>query len=202
MMQVKQEYPLLWPVGYKRTPSSNIYYSRFRQSLNSAQAKLKKEVKSLNGLDLIISTNIRVRRSDGDFYATDLNKTIDDAGVAIYFKYGKKDVAMCCDKYKKVWENIYALARSLQAIRQIARDGVSDFIERSFTGFAALPEAGSIILYDIWDELGLVTKPDNVETVKAAYRIKAKTKHPDQGGSDEDFARLNDAYQRALKMYE
>lgn len=36
------------------------------------------------------------------------------------------------------------------------------------------------------------------ETIKAAYRRLAKEHHPDHGGNDEDFKRLQEAYEMAM----
>ncbi len=41
--------------------------------------------------------------------------------------------------------------------------------------------------------------PVSVEDVKQAYRLKAKTTHPDAGGSVEEFNRVQQAFERALE---
>lgn len=193
-------YPLQWPTGYNRTPSYKKIDSRFKQSMDGSQRFLRDEISRLGGSELIVSTNLRLRQ-DGGIYADDLRKLIPDPGVAIYFKYKKKDISMCCDQYNRVWENIYALGKGVEALRGMERWGVSDFLERAFTGFAALPDS-SIAVIDIWLILGLNIKPDSKQEVIDAYKTKVKECHPDvPGGSHEKFLQLQYAYEKALSFY-
>lgn len=45
----------------------------------------------------------------------------------------------------------------------------------------------------LYDDLG-VDQKSNSDEIKKAYRRKAKKSHPDSGGSEEDFNKLNKAY--------
>lgn len=191
-----EAYPLQWPMGYKRT--SRRFSSRFKTTMDTAQNFLRAEVNRLGGISLVISTNIPTRQ-DGGLYADWMRRKIDDPGVAIYFRYKGKEVSMCCDQYLTVWENIYALGKGIEALRGMERWGVSEFMERAFTGFAALPHAEDE--NDIWLILGLGSKPLDKETVNAAYKAKCKTEHPDTGGSNDRFVRLKTAYDKALSFY-
>lgn len=196
-----EAYPLHWPVGYKRTLLHHVRKSRFKQTLGAAQKYLHKEVERIKGTDLVVSTNLRVR-NDGMIYAADLGKNIEDPGVAIYFKRNKKLIAMCCDTYEKVWENMYALARGLEALRLLDRDGVSEFLERAFTGFKELPAAAQLDEKEIWKVLCFSKKPDSVDLVHAAYKTLAKERHPDTStGSTEQFISLQNAYREALNLF-
>ena len=194
-----EAYPLQWPTGYNRTPSYSKIDSRFKQSMDGSQRFLRGEISRLGGIDLIVSTNLRLRL-DGQIYSDDLRKLIPDPGVAIYFKYKKKDISMCCDQYNRVWENIYALGKGIEALRGMERWGVSDFLEKAFTGFASLPNS-SIAVIDIWLVLGLNVKPDTKQEVIDAYKTKAKECHPDTGGSTEKFQQLQHAYEKALSFF-
>jgi molecular chaperone DnaJ len=49
---------------------------------------------------------------------------------------------------------------------------------------------------DLYAILG-VTRDADPETIKAAYRAKAKRLHPDQGGGADEFAELQRAYETA-----
>lgn len=185
-------------MGYKRTECR--ISSAFKQTMERAQQFLHEEIKRLGARDLVVSSNIPVRK-DGLFYTDWMNRRIDDPGVAIYFKYKGKDVAMCCDQYLKIWENVYALGKSIEAMRALERYGVSEFLERAFTGFAELPPIVSQTQkteQTIWEILGLNGKPLTLEDVKAAYREKAKVLHPDMPTGDADkFRELNSAYEQA-----
>jgi hypothetical protein len=196
----KEAYPLCWPAGYKRTPSYRRHASAFKQTMDRAQNFLRDEIKRLGGTGLIVSTNLRLR-TDGGIYAADMNKLIDDPGVAIYFKYKGKDVSMCCDQYSRVWENLYALGKGIEALRGMERWGVSEFLDRAFTGFAALPSTVIVPYLDVWKALGLPGKPATVGEVTEAYRKQALTVHPDRGGSPDAFNQLQQAYRQALSQF-
>lgn len=197
---MKEAYPLHWPAGYQRTAVHRRRPSQFKQSMDRAQKFLREEIKRLGGRDLIVSTNLPLRL-DGLLYSDWMKRKIDDPGVAIYFKYKGKDISMCCDQYAAVWENIYALGKGIEALRGMDRWGVSDFLERAFTGFTALPASSAIVQRDIWDVLGLSSKPGTVVELAEAYKSQAKKTHPDAGGTKEAFQELQDAYQKALKFY-
>lgn len=135
-------YPLQWPVGYKRTPPDKRTRAPFKQTPDKAQKFLRQEIERMKATDLIISSNVPVRK-DGFLYSDQMSAEIDDPGTAIYFKYQGRDVAMCCDRYVRVMDNIYALGKGIEALRGMERWGVSEFLQRAFTGFKALPEKSS-----------------------------------------------------------
>ena len=195
-----EAYPLQWPEGYKRTQSYIRVNSPFKQSMDAAQQYLRLEVKRLGGTNLVVSTNLPLRQ-DGQLYADYMRRKIDDPGVAIYFKRRGKYISLCCDNYKTVWENIYALGKGVEALRGLERWGISEFLDRAFTGFTALPDSKPIIAVDIWHVLGLNLKPGTVDEVHSAYRSKAKLCHPDAGGTTQAFQQLQECYQKALKFY-
>jgi DnaJ-domain-containing protein 1 len=101
---------------------------------------------------------------------------------------------MCCDQYKRVWENIYALAKGIEALRGLDRWGVSDFINRVFTGFVAIPER----IETPWHEVLNVFPGASEKEIRDAYWNLAKLHHPDNGGDREVFERINQAYKTAL----
>lgn len=193
MEQLKQAYPLQWPLGYKRSNYREV--SRFRQTFGAAQDSLKSEVERLGGQNLTVSTNMKVNNR-GDVYANELGKNISDPGVAIYFKYKGKEVSMCCDKYKYVWENMYALACGIEALRGMERWGVSEFLDRAFTGFTALPPASK----DMWWFTLDCSEHDSEIQVKQKYRDLCKIYHPDMATGDAAiFNKIQKAYESYLK---
>lgn len=198
-----ENYPLQWPLGYTRTPSYKRQRSNFKQTMDGAQRFLRDELRRLGAKDLIVSTNIPIRQ-DGGMYAAYMGKKLEDPGVAIFFKWNKKEVTMCCDQYNTVWENTYALGKGIEAIRGMERWGVSDFIERAFTGFTAIEapkEVKPLEWYDI-----LECRPDSTEEViKANYRRLCKDWHPDIAGpaGEQKIRAINNAYElaKALKGF-
>lgn len=186
-------FPLSWPLGYKRTVSRKS--SSFKQSMDRSQQFLREEVRRLGGTGLVVSTNLPVR-NDGGIYSAYMDKLIDDPGVAVFFKFKGKAITMCCDQYRRVWENIYALAKGIEALRGMDRWGVSEFLERAFTGFAALPPAQSSVT---WYQVLEVPEKAAAGVIKESYRQLVKTYHPDNlsTGSAEKFVRIQAAYEEA-----
>ena len=189
-----QAHPLHWPVGYKRTKWRKS--SAFRQTAEKAQQFLRNELHRLGASSVVVSSNVPVRNSDGYMYADMSTSKIDDPGVAIYFKYKGKDVVMCCDAYERPWENVYALGNGIEAIRGMERWGVSEFIERAFTGFKALPEQTSA---ESWYSVLGITEKATKDDVVSAYRNLVKIHHPDAGGNADHFKKISEAYQQGIK---
>ncbi|HUR65445.1 MAG TPA: J domain-containing protein [Chitinophagaceae bacterium] len=186
-----EAYPLHWPLGYKRTKSR--INSLFKQTPENAQIFLRKELHLMGATKVILSSNVPVRK-DGYLYSDMSATKIDDPGVAVYFKYNGIDVSMCCDNYGRPWENIYALGKGIEALRGMERWGVSEFIERAFTGFKALPEVKE------WYEILGVNQNAGKNEIITAYRNLVKVHHPDAGGNANVFMEISDAYQKGMSL--
>jgi hypothetical protein len=76
----------------------------------------------MGGTGVILSTNIPLR-NDGLPYAN--SREPNDPGVAVYFRYQKRDLCFACDAYTSVRENAYAIAKTVEALRGIERWGAS-----------------------------------------------------------------------------
>lgn len=191
-----ESFPLSWPLGYKTTKSHDRKQSRFDQTAEKVQKYLREELSRLGAEKIVISTNVQLRK-DGYFYADMANSAIAEPGAAVYFQYKKKDIVMCCDQYLTVTDNIYAIAKSINAIRDMERWGVSDFIERTFAGFKALPVHTNG--HKWWVVLGIKENASQ-EEIKAAYKALSKVRHPDVGGDPASFSALTEAYQQGIKQ--
>ena len=158
--------------------------SRFEQTSGRAISFTLDQIRILGGRNAVISSNIQLRQ-DGLPYAN--RRVPDDAGVAVYFAYKGRQMCFACDKWRDVYDNIYAIGKTLEALRGIERWGTGDMVEQAFTGFVALPSPESP-----WEILGV--RPDaTAEEIDAAFRAKAKQVHSDLGGSDAAMAELNAA---------
>lgn len=178
-----EAYPLYWPQGWKRVGYRD--YSRFKTGFGAARNQVIAEIQRMGGSEVIISSNIPLR-NDGLPRANCPEPS--DPGVAVYFKYKNRDMVFACDKYKKTWENIYAIAKTIESMRGIERWGASDMMERAFRGFAALPEKAS----QPWREvLGFTPdQPITEDDIKTAFNRLAMVHHPDKGGDSESFSRI------------
>ena len=87
--------------------------------------------------DSIVSTNLKLNLAGlprGD------QGEPSDPGVAVYFQ--KKSGPMrviAIDAYRRVRDNLAAIAATLEAMQAIERHGGAQILERAFTGFDALP---------------------------------------------------------------
>lgn len=210
-----QAYPLQWPEGWPRTTErkpgrfTKKDYSARRHSqkavtIAEALKRVKSELEKLDGPgnswnriapdQTIISTNLRVRKSDG--MPASGQSEPNDPGVAVYFELDGKRQCIPCDSYTKVAQNLAAVAATLSAIRTLERHG-SGIMERAFTGFEALPDQSN---GSWWAVLGV--NPDAPrEDVEAAYKALRRSTHPDKPeGSHEAFIAVTAAWNEYLAL--
>lgn len=182
-----EAYPLYWPEHRPRTKRREP--SRFNVTMGRARDGIVDQVRLMGGENMVISSNVAVR-NDGLPYAQ--QKRIDDPGVAVYFERKGLSVCFACDRWDTVADNMRAIEKTIEALRGIARWGTGDMMEAAFRGFEALPAPS-------WrDDLGLVPG-STLADAEAAYRSRARSAHPDAGGSDEAMARLNSAISAARR---
>jgi hypothetical protein len=187
-----EAYPLYWPERWKRTAYRE--HSRFKTGFGAARNQLFAELGRMGASKVVLSTNIPLR-NDGLPRA---NMTPDrgDSGVAVYFQRKGKPMVFACDKYRQACDNIYAIAKTVEAMRGIERWGASDMMERAFSGFKALASASS----ESWrDVLGFGDEAVTVDRIHAAYKAAARSAHPDAGGSVEAMTRVNVARDEAMR---
>jgi hypothetical protein len=190
-METTRSYPLYWPEGWPRAKSDEVKEARFGDhSVNDGRRVLADQVRLFGGEDLIISSNLELRL-DGNPRSN--QKQPGDRGVAIFFKRKDEPVALACDIYTTVEDNLWALCRTLDALRQIERDGSPSLINRAFKGFAALPDPDA---HKWWEVLNLHETASDGE-IKTAYIRLAKQHHPDAGGDAVTFDQVQKAYDLA-----
>jgi hypothetical protein len=157
--------------------------------LKTALNNLRRELKLLCGektaATLVLSSNVTLGR-----------EAPSDPGVVAYFTWGGEQAAIPCDRWASVAHNVQAIALTIEAMRAIDRHGAKHMVKAMFRGFTALPAP---TVDEPWHEV-LGVAPDAPQTaIEAAYRLRARRAHPDQGGSDTAMARLNVAITAARK---
>ncbi|HTE14667.1 MAG TPA: hypothetical protein VK642_06285 [Burkholderiales bacterium] len=138
-----------------------------------------------------MSSNLMLR-NDGLPYAN--QRQPDDPGVAIYFEYKKRQMCFACDRWRKVEDNLQAVAKTIEALRGVARWGTGDMLEAAFTGFTALPAPGQTSAG--WREV-LGHDVRTSDELKNRYRAMRSTHHPDKGGDISQFHAVQKAYEQA-----
>lgn len=218
--QNQPAYPLAWPPTWKRTAShlredarffSSIigeyrrnsegsgYFPRYRKerSMKDTTDGIIAELDRLGGSSVVISTNVELK-TNGLPHSN--RKIPEDPGAAVYFKFSGKPVVLACDKWKRVEDNLWAIAKDIEAQRGRARWGVGN-LEQAFAGYlrlAAPGESGAAPWYVVF----AVPADATFETTKAAYLAKAKISHPDvPGGSGEAMRMLNTAWDQARQHF-
>ena len=188
-----EAYPLQWPQGKPRT--GNPKRSPFSTSQQKSQMGLMRELKLLSANNIVLSSNMSLR-GDGLPYAKQSQPS--DTGVAVYFTYKGDQVCFCCDRWDIVKDNVQAVMHTIAALRGIARWGTGDMVTAAFRGFTALPPpvAGQKPWYEV---LGVL--PDvSIGACELMYRKNAKEAHPDNGGTAEKMAELNEAIRQAREL--
>lgn len=183
-------YPLQWPDGWERHESHE--YSRFGvHTLSRAREAVEHEVLRLGGEDVIISSNLRVR-ADGGFVGK--QRKPDNPGVAVYFTRDGIQEVIANDSYDRLEDNLWGIAKTIEAMRGIERWGCSDLLRRAFK-YTAIPERTGAD--SCWAVLGL-TSTATPNEIGAAFRDRMKLVHPDTGGTDGEAARVTRARDEAL----
>lgn len=203
-------YPLAWPDGWPRNSKARKVGLFGKQEFSEVFGQQKRALSIEDGVrriraelmafgidtanDLVISTNLKLNLSGmprGD------QGNPSDPGVAIYWQKPPAPMrVMAIDAYKRVADNLAAVAATLNAMRAIERHGGAQILERAFTGFLALPPPKN------WRDV-LALPKDFIPTrqvILETYRALALVRHPDRmNGSEAAMAELNIARDAALK---
>lgn len=187
-----EAFPLCWPPHRQRSKRRDD--SALRAPFARSRDFIVREVRLLGGTQLVVSTNVPLRRDGLPYAAT---SEPEDAGVAVYFAYKGKQMCFACDRWRKVASNMQAIAKTIEALRGVARWGTGDMMQAAFTGFAALPAPGQTSRS--WSEIlgvGPMARPDEIE---AAYKRLRSSTHPDRGGSVAAFDEVQRAYEQSRR---
>lgn len=199
-------YPLCWPNNVARRAPHQRLRAHFKDiTITQSTQLLLAEINRLNGNywtyqdeSVIISTNVNLRL---DGLPRGGQGEPPDTGVAVYFqlkfaqggKWHLRPLVMSCDKWTRVAWNLYAIMKDIEAQRARARYGCGS-IQQAFQGYVAIPEKCGGDSW--WTVLGIQPAATR-EQVEAAYKARAQTEHPDKGGSQERWLRLQNAYEQA-----
>jgi hypothetical protein len=146
-------FPLQWPMHVARTQPDGRVGGSFMVTPGKAMGDLIREVRLSAGRDLIISSNVPLRR-DGLPYAN--AREPDDPGVAAYFVRKGQQVCIPCDTYDRHWKNIRAIGLSIKDMRGPEMRGCAAITDAAYTGFLALPAPGSVPqARGWWEVLGI-----------------------------------------------
>lgn len=183
---------LSWPLGWPRAQHRTRSNFSQNRSYHASAKFIDEEVRRLGGTRLVVTSNLAVNK-DGSIRASQRNP--DDSGVAIYFQLRNDPVVFACDQYVRAEDNLYAIAKTIEAKRAILRWGCATGT-REFTGYAALPASTEPQRPGLYEVLGF---RDRVQVdpgeIRTAWRAWVLENHPDRGGSHDEFVRVKALYE-------
>jgi hypothetical protein len=195
-------FPLQWPAGWprakyrQRAAFGKISSRGWKEAATVANARdrLSGELDRLGARYSVLSTNLELRL---DGLPRSNQSEPYDPGVAVYFQLGGKPIALACDKWDRVADNIIALAKHIEALRGMDRWGVGT-ASQAFAGYEALPAPDPW-----WKVLGLAGPNVTRSDIVIAYRKTSQDAHPDRpGGSHDKMAQVNAARDEGLSKFE
>lgn len=186
------DFPLTWPES--KTRCSHRMRSRFDSSLAKAHREISDEMARWKiGGSYVISMAPAFRR------------TTSDPGCALWFlmplKRGqaKRELrVIACDNYDLQEHNLYAIAKTLYALRAIERWGAYTLEQAVEGARPMLPAPEGHGNRPWWDVLGVASNWP-LEAIEMKYQALAKRAHPDAGGSADEMTALNAAISEARK---
>lgn len=182
-------YPLSWPDTMPRATRREA--GAFKASLAAALDNVASSLR-LFGNDsgkpvsnIVLSSNVALGVSKPE-----------DPGVAAWFIWEGQQICIAVDRYATPAANLQAIHHILEARRTELRHGTLNLVRATFQGFKALPAPPG----SHWTEILGLPVNATAQQIRDAFKAKAKTAHPDQGGSQAAMAALTDARDRGLKQ--
>lgn len=132
-------------------------------------------------------------------------------GVKVVFDRAGKRYVRECGKYDNSLDNLRVIGLQIEYLYRALEVYAEDIVETSFdiefdrifNGFLATPDDTALLLGDgkaPWFEVLGVKADATRADVRNAFRALALVHHPDRGGKDEDFKRINEAFREGMKV--
>ena len=132
-------------------------------------------------------------------------------GVKVIFDRAGKRYVRECTKYESSLDNLRVIGLQIDYLYRALEVYSEDIVETSFdiefdrifNGFLATPDDTALLLGDgksPWFEILGVKADAKREDVRNAFRALSLVHHPDRGGKDEDFKRINEAFREGMKV--
>lgn len=186
-----------WPDGFERTPASEREPNHnFEATLGQTTSDLETELDRLDPERWRVSIGNQHTKSNG---LPLHNANPDDPGFALYWRKDGEQFAVACDAYSRLRDNVREVYLWVHETRLRGNREV----ETGETEFAAarLPSGDDDAITTPVPPAEVLDVSPNAspEEVREAYRERVKEVHPDQGGSEEEFHRVERAKEKLLK---
>lgn len=185
------EFMAPWMPGPGHAVSGSQIHSKFaKATIQHRLRELVSEIRLIKGAPATLYTDLQMVKDGTRPRST---SKPDRPFATLRLTLGQDELWLTSDRYRGIGCNIYALTRTIGAIRQIERDGGPGLLGRATAGFKALPARRH------WTSV-LGCQPHlNPELVRLRYRERLKEAHPDGGGSEEELAEVMAAYKDFLE---
>lgn len=200
-----------WPGKENINPKWSPFRVGYKQTLQLLESELEKIDAVMSSLVIEMWVDHRDIRQDGQLRA---NARVQKPGIIFAFTrktnkrydvsrggyvYTPQQLSYPCDAFTDWKDNLRAIALSLEALRKVERYGVFKYDE--IVSRLALPSAeGSVSTKD--SAAAFVAKHSGVEAkeilfsptaLSTAFRKAAQILHPDNGGNNDEFIKLQEA---------
>jgi len=188
-----------WPAEFERTPADErtSYPGGFRVTRSQAFENILDELATWDGVtDVQLDSGAEhQQRNPNKPYA---NSSFEDPGVVVRFNKDGEDMAAACDRWNSPRDNAQDLYHYLHETRmQEQRGTVTAESEYEKLRLPSGDEDATVAEPPAHRVLGVEPDASPAE-VKAAYRERLKEVHPDHGGSEEAFKRVQRAKEAIL----
>jgi hypothetical protein len=139
-----------------------------------------------------------------------LDQDVMKGGVKVVFDRAGKRYVRECSKYDNSLDNLRVIGLQIEFLYRALEVYADDIVESSFdiefdrifNGFLATPDDTALLLGDgkaPWYEVLGVKSDATRADIRNAFRALSLVHHPDRGGRDEDFKRINEAFREGMK---
>lgn len=184
-----------WP----GVPRSSWKSAPFRLTYPRRLDKLEEELAKLGAKDILIQ--LHLKRSDirNDGWPKSDSRPRNPGVIITFTDCRGNELSFPCDTYDDWYDNLYAVALSLEALRAVDRYGVTKSAEQ-YQGWRRLEAPGQVD-HKGWayEHLAKVADTsveslrDDPAAVDLAYRAAVRKTHPDHGGDIEAFRLVTEA---------
>jgi hypothetical protein len=175
--------------------------SQFRAKYSAILDKLETELAKLSAKSIVIEAGFELAQIRNDGWPRSVARP-SHPDARLSFNSRGKEMAFPCATYTSMDDNLYAIALTLERLRDINRYGVTQE-DQQYRGFTALPapqdegekrrKAAVLLAFlagEGFSSTGVLMEP---QVREAAYRIVVKKAHPDMGGNRETWDRVQEA---------
>jgi hypothetical protein len=189
-----------WPADVPRTPARQRRADPGWAGYADTLRRLKDEIRHLKALSVVVEahTDRQNIRLDGHLRGS---AVISDPGIIVHIELpGGQWLRYASDHYRDWQTNLHAVVLTLERLRLVSQYGCVKGNEQ-YRGFAALPPGGQttasaqVLTRDgALAELARVAGvPVPTQYTPDLYRAAVRKAHPDAGGDQATFERVNEA---------